>query len=95
MWCHPGVAEQVLLQHPSVAEACVVGGEGGAVAHLVLADGVAADAKTEAAPRSLCVERLEVHARPSAIEFVASLPRNPGGKIMRYRLTGPASLAQR
>jgi fatty-acyl-CoA synthase len=83
---HPGIAERVLLEHPSVAEICVLGGDGGAVAYVVPAPG--ASTGIEAALLSLCAEHLPVQARPFAIELVASLPRNPGGKIMRHLLRG-------
>jgi len=85
---HPGVVERVLLQHPSVAEACVVGGDSGAVAYVVLASGDAPGVQAELL--SLCAEQLAVHARPVAIECVDALPRNPGGKILRDRLRARA-----
>ncbi len=84
---HPGLVERVLLQHPSVAEACVLGGDDGAIAYVVLADG--ATSEVEAELFSLCAAHLAVHARPAAIEFVSSLPRNPSGKIMRHLLRRP------
>jgi fatty-acyl-CoA synthase len=79
---HPGLAERVLLQHPSVTEACVLGGDDGAVAYVVLAAGATAGIEGELF--SLCSELLAVHERPVAIERVDSLPRNPSGKIMRH-----------
>jgi len=82
---HPGIVERVLLEHPAVAEACVLGGDEGAVAYIVLAAGAAA-AEVDGELPALCATRLAVHARPTAIEFVETLPRNPGGKIMRYVL---------
>lgn len=88
---HPGVVERVLLQHASVAEACVLGEDGRAVAYVVLAAGAEATVENELV--SLCREQLPAHARPTAIEFVASLPRNPGGKIMRHLLRREAALS--
>ena len=44
---HPGLVERVLQQHPSVAEACVIGGDDGAIAYIVLADGAAAGIDAE------------------------------------------------
>jgi fatty-acyl-CoA synthase len=81
---HPGLAERVLLQHTSVAEACVIGRNDGAVAYVVLEPW--AEAGVEAELWSLCREHLPVHARPAAIKRVASLPKNPAGKIMRHRI---------
>ena len=81
---HPGVVERVLLQHACVADACVIGGDNEAVAYVVLKAGAGAAIEHELF--SLCRDQLPVHARPTAIEFVASLPRNPGGKILRHLL---------
>ena len=83
---HPGLAERVLLQHPPVTDACVVSGDDGAVAYIVVEPW--AEAGVEAELWSLCREHLPVHARPAAIERVASLPKNPAGKIMRHRIRG-------
>jgi fatty-acyl-CoA synthase len=81
---HPGVVERVLLQHAAVAEVCVLGGDDGAVACVVLAAGTPAEVEAEL--WALCARSLPVHERPAGIEFVASLPRNPAGKIVRHRL---------
>src|SRR5204863_4124568 len=68
---HPGVVERVLRQHPAVAEACVLGGDAGAVAYVVLEPWAAAGVEAEL--RSQCREQLPVYARPAAIERVAAL----------------------
>jgi acyl-CoA synthetase (AMP-forming)/AMP-acid ligase II len=78
---HPGVAEHVLLQHPGVADVCVVGEDDGAVAYIVTHAG--AEANLEGTLEALCRDCLAAHARPSRIERVASLPKNPNGKIIR------------
>ena len=83
---HPGTAERVLLTHEAVVEACVIGGAEGATAHVVL--GPIASAGVEAELRAL-LETLPVHARPTAITYVASLPKNANGKILRRRLSPP------
>jgi fatty-acyl-CoA synthase len=88
---HPGVVERVLLQHASVAEACVLGEDGGAVAYIVLTNGAGSTVAHELF--ALCRAQLPVHACPTSIEFVTSLPKNPAGKIMRHRLRGKARLA--
>jgi acyl-CoA synthetase (AMP-forming)/AMP-acid ligase II len=82
---HPGLAERVLLQHPSVAEACVLGGEQGAVAYVVRAGG--APAEIESDLLALCRDRLAPSARPDAIRFVGGLPRSTNGKILRRELS--------
>jgi fatty-acyl-CoA synthase len=81
---HPGLAERVLRQHPAVAEACVIGGDAGAIAYIVLEPW--AGSGVDAELWSLCREQLPVHARPASIEHVASLPKNPAGKILRHQL---------
>jgi acyl-CoA synthetase (AMP-forming)/AMP-acid ligase II len=86
---HPGVAERVLRQHPAVAEACVLGGDDGAVAYVVLEPWAGAGVEVEL--QSLCREQLPISARPAAIERVAALPKNPAGKIMRHRLGNEAA----
>jgi fatty-acyl-CoA synthase len=85
---HPGLAERVLLQHASVAEACVLGGDEGALAYVVLEPWAEAEVETQL--WSLCREHLPVHARPTEIRRVASLPKNPAGKILRHRIRGDA-----
>jgi acyl-coenzyme A synthetase/AMP-(fatty) acid ligase len=84
---HPGIAERVLLRHAAVAEACVIGGAEGATAHVVLVP--AAPAEVEPELRAL-LETLPVHARPTAIKYVASLPKNANGKVLRRRLSPAA-----
>src|SRR5262249_170951 len=89
---HPGVVERVLLSHASVAEACVLGEDGRAVAYVVLKDGAAAAIEQELFV--LCREQLPSYARPTAIEFVASLPKNPRGKMLRHLLRRSAVSSQ-
>ena len=81
---HPGLAERLLLQHPAVAEACVLGGENGAVAYIVRAEG--APAETESTLLALCRDCLPLSACPAAIRFVGALPRSANGKILRREL---------
>jgi acyl-coenzyme A synthetase/AMP-(fatty) acid ligase len=81
MVVHPGVAERVLLQHGGVAEVAVVGGDAGAVAFVVLEPWAGAGVEREL--RLLCREQLPIHARPTAIVRVPSLPKSSVGKVMR------------
>jgi len=74
-----------------VAEACVLGEDGGAVAYIVLRNGTESTVERELL--ALCREQLPAHECPASIEFVASLPKNPAGKIMRYLLRGEARLS--
>jgi acyl-CoA synthetase (AMP-forming)/AMP-acid ligase II len=88
---YPREVEEVLLTHPAVAECGVTGAPhpywGEAVtAFVVIRPGmnVAADELT-----ALCGAELSRYKVPKAINFVASLPRNSMGKILRRELRAP------
>ena len=88
---YPSEVEAVLFQHDAVQEACVFGipddkwGESVA-AHVVLKPGRAAEGT---AIDAFCGERLAGFKRPRHIEFVAALPKNPNGKVMRKAVQAP------
>ena len=75
----------MLLAHPAVEEAAVVGlpdarwGQVPAAA-VKLRDGMAA---SEAALIDFCRERLAGYKVPKLVRFVAALPRNAAGKLLR------------
>ena len=85
---YPAEVERVLMDHPAVAEAAVVG-----VAHprwvetplavVVLAPGEEAD---EPALIEHCRTRLAGYKKPSAVIFLDSLPRNAAGKVLKRNL---------
>ncbi|MBS0379102.1 MAG: long-chain-fatty-acid--CoA ligase [Proteobacteria bacterium] len=89
--------EGVLLTHPAVLEAAVVGmpsekwGET-PVAHVVLRAGAQASAEEL---RSHCRERLAHFKVPSAVQFVRELPKTATGKIQKYVLRKGASAISR
>lgn len=83
--------EDVLLRHPDVLEAAVVGRDDerrgqSVVAHVVLRDGVRGDAATEAALRAFVVAELVPYKCPRAFVFPAALPRTATGKLQRFQL---------
>ncbi|UNS99504.1 AMP-binding protein [Streptomyces tubbatahanensis] len=83
--------EEVLLGHPDVREAAVVGRPDArrgqiAVAHVVLADGVPADEATAERLRQHALARAAPYKCPRAFVFTAGLPRTPTGKLQRFRL---------
>lgn len=85
---HPREVEEALAEHPDVVEAAVFGlpdadlGEAVAAA-VVLRPGAPRDA---GALTAFCRERLASYKKPRSIRFVASLPRNAMGKVLKDRL---------
>ncbi len=82
---YPAEVESVLLAHPAVAEAAVVGlpdarwGQVAAAA-VTLREGMFA---SEAELIDFCRERLATYKVPRRIYFAETLPRNAAGKLMR------------
>jgi o-succinylbenzoate---CoA ligase len=82
----PLEVEQALLAHPAVADAAVTGRPdaewGEAIAAFVVLCGPVAPEDL----RTWCRERLAPHKVPKEIELVETLPRSPGGKLLRAHL---------
>ena len=94
MWVTPAEVESVLLSHPAVAEAAVVGARdtGGLVkpfAFVVAPNGVAPE-RLVAELSALAAERLATHQRPRHIAVVKALPRTATGKVQRFVLKARA-----
>ncbi len=80
--------EEVLLTHPAVAEAAVVGipdntGDETIKAFIVLKEGMQAE-KSEL--MKLCQEKLAAYKRPRDIEFRKELPKNSMQKVLKREL---------
>jgi acetyl-CoA synthetase len=83
--------ESALVDHPSVAEAAVVGRahdiKGQAIAAFVtLKEGAQADAHIVDALKDHVVKKIGAIARPDDVLFAADLPKTRSGKIMRRLL---------
>lgn len=88
IWVSPAEVESVLIEHPDVLEAAVVGGrdEKGlelTVAYLVPRAGHHIDA---ADIEAHCRDRMAAFKRPRQIVVVDELPKTPTGKIRRFAL---------
>jgi benzoate-CoA ligase len=90
LWVSPVDIEQVLLEHPAVDGAGVVGvriDDYNRVAAFVKCGAEArADARLTESLRSWCKERLRDYEYPHVIRFVDELPQTLNGKPQRFRL---------
>ncbi len=84
--------ERVLVQHPRVLEAAVIGvpatGPAAYMGEMVKAVVVAEEGSGLTVPdlRRFCVERLATYQVPGIIEFRHELPRTPSGKVIKRLL---------
>ncbi len=89
-WVAPADVEALLLSHPEVADAGVVGAaeRGGLVKPFAFVVPKAANgaASLVQALETLAAEKLPPHQRPRAIRLVTELPRTATGKLQRFRL---------
>ena len=85
---YPAEVERVLVAHPALAEAAVIGRPDARwqevpVGYVVCRAGVEADA---AEIEAFCLRELARYKVPREFVFVASLPRNAMGKVQHFRL---------
>ena len=96
IWVSPAEVEAVLLEHPAVLEAAVVGGRTEDGLEQVVAFVVPATGRSIESGELLghCRERMAAFKRPRTIHVLDALPKTATGKIQRYalrdRLAGPA-----
>jgi benzoate-CoA ligase len=91
MWVSPVEVESVLLEHPLVQEAAVIGWADGnqlvkPSAFVVLKSGQTGSPDVDASLRQHLKSRLAPHKCPQWLEFVPDLPKTATGKIQRYKL---------
>jgi acyl-CoA synthetase (AMP-forming)/AMP-acid ligase II len=82
----PLEVEQALLAHPAVADAAVAGRPDPEWGEAIAAFVVARESVDPDALRAWCRGRLAPHKVPKQVDLVDSLPRTPGGKLLRARL---------
>jgi acyl-CoA synthetase (AMP-forming)/AMP-acid ligase II len=85
---YPREVEEVLLAHPGVAEASVVGQPDAEWGEVVVAFVVAVPATSVSAEAldAHCLERIARFKRPKRYLFVDSLPKNSYGKVLKREL---------
>jgi long-chain acyl-CoA synthetase len=89
---YPAEVENVLLSHPGIADAAVIGVPDDRWGETVKAVIVPAD--VQAAPSAdeviaFCRERLAHYKCPTSVDLTGALPRNPSGKILKRELRAP------
>jgi malonyl-CoA/methylmalonyl-CoA synthetase len=84
---YPRDVEEVLIDHPAVAEVAVVGVPDPEWGERVVACVVAADTVDPGDLLGWAAERLAAYKRPREVRFVGELPRNALGKVVRAALT--------
>ncbi len=90
LWVSPIEIENVLMEHPAVMEAAVVGvpveGLNRMKAYVILRSRHAGSDALVGELQQWCKERLERYEYPHIVAFVADLPKTATGKVQRFLL---------
>lgn len=87
----PAEIEMLMLHHPDIAEACVIGAKdarrGECVKAVVVPRADAKETLTEASVITWCRNQMSAYKCPSIVEFVDALPKSGAGKVLWKDLT--------
>jgi long-chain acyl-CoA synthetase len=83
---YPREVEEVLLQHPAVQEASVIGRRDDEWGEVVVAYVVIREPVDAAALDALCQQYIARFKRPRRYRFVPALPKNHYGKVLKTEL---------
>ena len=90
LWVSPIDMEHVIIGHPEIAAAGVVGvmvGDASRIAAFVERRGEGTpDDELADELRAMCKDRLRRYEYPHVVHFVDELPRTPSGKVQRFKL---------
>lgn len=87
---YPAEVENVLMQHPGIRDAAVIGVPSERWGETVKAIITALDpALSEADILAFCGQRLARYKCPTSVDWMETIPRNPSGKILKHQLREP------